>query len=191
MIIPVIIVLVCPFVLFANLRLLMCLNVFFDHHIFLSDGLKNTLVQIAVSRSHSFFHRLPHFVKLPLLNCSLLIRCWLNWLSTTLSKYRFNILFIMFLDFPLCGLNRMKGIVGTYSSILYFGVIRYREWDVDIGVQGDRVVIGVRQYPISGIQVRLFNHIDRQIVPDHPFTQFITAHSLDELEVCVVASGNR
>ena len=75
MIIPVIIVLVCPFVLFANLRLLMCLNVFFDHHIFLSDGLKNTLVQIAVSRSHSFFHRLPHFVKLPLLNCSLLIRC--------------------------------------------------------------------------------------------------------------------
>ena len=192
LIIPVMIVLVCPFVLFANLWLLMCLNVFFDHNIFLSLDLKNSLKTIDVSRTHSLLpHRLPHFVKLPSLNCSLLIRCSLNSLSTTLSNYRFNILSIMFLDFTLWGLNRMMGIVGAYSSILHFGVTKYREWDVDIGVQGDGVVIGVRQPPVNGIQVWLFNHIDRQVVPVHPFTLFITAHSLDELEVCVVASGNR
>ena len=148
--IPVMIVLVCPLMLFANPRLLMCLNVFFKHNISLSLGLKNTLKQIDVSCTHSFFHRLPHFVKLSSLNCSLLIRCSLNSPTTTLSKYRFNILSIMFLDFTLWGLNRMMGIVGTYSSILYwwgnlcfafvpsllcFGVTRYREWDVDIGVQ--------------------------------------------------------
>ena len=60
-------------------------------------------------------------------HCSLLIRCSLNSPSTTLSKYRFNILSIMFLDFTLWGLNRMKGIVGTYSFIPDFAVTRYRE----------------------------------------------------------------
>ena len=85
----------------------------------------------------------------------------------------------------------MKRIVGTCSSILYFGIARYRELDVDIGVQGDGIIIRLCRHTINGIQVRLFHHIDRQIVRGRPFTLFITAHSLDELEICVVASGNR
>ena len=84
----------------------------------------------------------------------------------------------------------MKRIVGTYSSILYFGIARYRELDVDIGVQGDGMIIRLCRHTINGIQVRLLYHIDRQIVTGRPFIQFITVHSLDELDICVVVSGN-
>ena len=63
--IPVMIVLVCPLVLFANPRLLMCLNVFFKHNISLSLGLKNTLKQIDVSCTHSFFPPITTFCETP------------------------------------------------------------------------------------------------------------------------------
>ena len=58
----------------------------------------------------------------------------------------------------------MRDAGGVTIPATLLGVIGYGERDVDIGIQGDRIIIYIGQHPVNVVPIRLFNHIDRQVV---------------------------